>query len=407
MKHLLFFFVLLSGLALAQPVEIDFWHAMRGQRTQIIERLAERFHQENPTITVRPRLIVDSGARLGNDYAALYRSLLESIARGNPPTVAQVYENWTTQLIEVQALAPVEAFGSVDAADFVPVFLEANRFGGKLWTLPFNKSLWVLYYNKPVLDRLGLKPPKTWDELKTVSARISQEAKMPGLVFTPGVDTFGHYLLSNGGSFIADGKASFGGPLGAQDMGYWVDLVKNKQAFSTLKAVDVFAQGNAGLLLETTSKIPRLEQEAKLDFGVTSVPAGTRQATQFAGTNLAIFSRSTPEQQKAAAAFIRYLTSPAVSAEWCQGSGYIPVRLSALKGAAYQEFLRTHPANQGALTGLDSAVSQPRVEGWESIRGLLDDAMYEALAQKASPADAVTRAATLANDLLTKLQGNR
>src|SRR5690606_7540514 len=87
----LILFLLLTGLAVAEPVEIEFWHAMRGQRTQVIERLAERFHQANPDVTVRPRLVIDSGARLGNDYSALYRTLLEAIARGNPPTVAQVY----------------------------------------------------------------------------------------------------------------------------------------------------------------------------------------------------------------------------------------------------------------------------------------------------------------------------
>jgi ABC-type glycerol-3-phosphate transport system substrate-binding protein len=231
--RLLLLVLLLTGLACAEPVEIEFWHAMRGQRSQVIERLAERFHQQNPDVTVRPRLVVDSGARLGNDYSALYRSLLEAIARGNPPTVAQVYENWTTQLLEVDALVPVETFGSVDTSDFVPVFLAANRFGGKLWTLPFNKSLWVMYYNKEVLKRLGLTPPKTWEELRATARKISAEGSMPGLVFQPGVDTFGHYLVSNGGQFIEGGKAGFGGALGDRDMSFWVNLVhQDRSAFA-------------------------------------------------------------------------------------------------------------------------------------------------------------------------------
>ncbi len=406
--RLLLFVLLLTGLSWAQPTEIEFWHAMRGQRAQVLERLAERFHQDHPDVIVRPKLVVDSGARLGNDYAALYRTLLEAIARGNPPTVAQVYENWTTQLLEVDALVPVENFGSIDTSDFVPVFLEANRFGGKLWTLPFNKSLWVMYYNKSVLKRLGVEPPKTWDELRVAARKISAEGSMPGLAFQPGVDTFGNYLVSNGGRFIEAGKAGFGGALGDQDMSYWVNLVhQDRSAFPTLKAVDIFAQGGAGLLLETTSKIPRLEQEAGLDFGVTTIPAGTKTATQFAGTNLAIFAHSTTAQQKAAADFIRFLTSPEVTLMWSRSSGYVPVRLSALKGEQYQEFLKAHPAMQGALTGLDSAVSQPRVTGWESIRGLLDDAMFEAMSQKVTPAEAVKRAVAKTDELLTNLQGGR
>lgn len=400
--------LLLCGWAWPEPVEIEFWHAMRGQRSQLLDRLAERFAQKNSGVVVRPRLVIDSGARLGNDYSALYRSLLESIARGNPPTVAQVYENWTTQLLEVEALVPVESFGPIDSADFVPVFLEANRFGGRLWTLPFNKSLWVLFYNRAVFKRLGLLPPKNWEELRSVARRISAEGSVPGLVFQPGVDTFGHYLVSNGGRFIEAGKAGFGGTVGIQDMTYWVELVnRDRSAFPTLKAVDIFAQGGAGMLLETTSKIPRLEQESGLDFGVTSIPAGLTSATQFAGTNLAIFSRSTPAQQKVASDFVRFLTSPEVTLEWCEQSGYVPVRRSVLSSPGYQEFLRSHPAHQGVLAGLDQAVSQPRVTGWESIRGLLDDAMFEAMSQKVTPEEAVRRAATLTDELLSKLQGGR
>jgi multiple sugar transport system substrate-binding protein len=101
------------------------------------------------------------------------------------------------------------------------------------------------------------------------------------------------------------------------------------------------------------------------------------------------------------------LTSPEVTQTWSRSSGYVPVRLSALKSEAYQEFLKAHPAMQGALAGLDSAVSQPRVTGWESIRGLLDDAMFEAMSQKVSPEEAIKRAVAKTDELLTNLQGQR
>jgi ABC-type glycerol-3-phosphate transport system substrate-binding protein len=60
--------------------------------------------------------------------------------------------------------------------DFIPGYYnEGKQFGdGKMYTLPLSKSTEVLYYNADFFAEHGLTPPKTWDELETLCARIKE-----------------------------------------------------------------------------------------------------------------------------------------------------------------------------------------------------------------------------------------
>lgn len=412
--------VLVGGVEQSQAgtgVEIEFWHAMSRSRGEVLEGLVGRFNRENPGITVKARFVGAANPRLGNDYSALYGKLLEHLARGTPPDVAQVYENWTTQLIEINALTPVDQFlagpGGLDAReldDFVTVFREANAFpaGGssRLYTLPFNKSIFVLYYNRALFNELGLKPPETWEDFRAAARTISERKGIPGLVFQPSVDMFGHYLYAHGGHYIQDNRASFGGETGVGDLDFWSQMVhSDRSARPAFDAMEQFEKGQSGMYIETTSRISSFEKAQGLDFGVTLLPRGTTRAYQFAGTNLALFSASSPEKQKAAWQFIRFLTSSEITAEWALGTGYLPVRKSAISSPRYQQFIQAHPEYAVGLQALQYAVVQPRVSAWESIRGILDDAMFEALSRKNTSGDALQRAVSLSNNLLSYLQG--
>lgn len=398
----------------AAPVEIQFWHAMSRGRGELLEKLVQRFNSQNPDIVVKAQFVGAANSRLGNDYNALYSRILEHIARGTPPDICQVYENWTTQLIDIKAVVPVDSFfrgphgmSQAELADFVPVFREANVFdSGRVWTLPFNKSIYVLYYNKRILGELGLKAPETWAEFRETSRTITQRKGIPALVFLPNVDIFGHYLYAHGGQFIERDKASFAGSAGVDDLRFWVDAVHtDRSARPAFDAEDAFKRGESAFYIETTSRIGGFRRTEGLDFGVSMLPTGSTRAYQFAGTNLAIFARSSPEKQQAAWRFMKFLTSPEVTTEWAIGTGYLPVRTSAINGKTWQEYIKKNPEYGVGIKALQFAVVQPRVSAWESIRGILDDAMFEALSRKYTPDDAIQRAASLSNDLLDALQG--
>ncbi len=388
-----------------EPKQIEFWHAMRGERGALLERLARRFESQNPDVRVRLKAVLDPSPRLANDYAALYRSLLESVANRRPPDVAQVYENWSTQLQEVKALEPLQAELAETVADLQPSLKNGLvAKDGNVYSIPFNKSIWVLYANHDLLERCQLKAPQSWTELQSASRAISEKTSLPGLVFRPGVDLFSLKYLSEGGHLLdAQGQAQFSSVLGIEALSYWFDFVhKNRSAFASIQALDVFRQGSAGFLLETTSKLARLEHDAQIKLDVLPVPAGLRQTSLVAGTNLAVFAQNTAVEKMAAARLIRFLTSPEVQAEWSQGSGYVPVRVASTRQPAFAAFLKANPHYQVGLTALAQASTLPEVSGWESVRSVMDDAILATLAKEVQAGPALKQAAVLADQLLSQ-----
>ncbi|MDO5295656.1 MAG: ABC transporter substrate-binding protein [bacterium] len=407
------------------PIEVTFWHAMSKARGEKLNSLVQRFNKQNPSIKVTATFVGAKGGR-GNDYNALYTNLLEQLARTTPPDIAQVYENWTTQFIEIGALTPVDTFfngpDGLDQAsinDFVDIFRKANTFTSPsgeqhIYTLPFNKSIYVLFYNKAVFQELGLTPPKTWDEMRKVAKTISTKKGIPGLAFAPNVDIFGHYLYTNGGEYFQNGKVSFGGALGVKDLNYWVTLVHNdRSATPTFDARKMFSDGKAGMYMESTSNIGNFEKNPNLKFGVVPIPRGTTMSYQFAGTNLAIFKKDTGDstadqgRQKAAWKFIRFMTSPEITTEFATATGYLPVRKSAVNGPVYKNYIKQHPNYQVGINSLQYASVQPRVGCWETVRGILDDTLIEALGRKNTPEDAMLRATSMANGMLMSAAGNQ
>src|SRR5262245_30377187 len=60
--------------------------------------------------------------------------------------------------------------GELDA--FFPSAVEAARFGGRVWALPWNMNVGLLYYRADLLAKYGLAPPRTYDELVAQTERI-------------------------------------------------------------------------------------------------------------------------------------------------------------------------------------------------------------------------------------------
>jgi multiple sugar transport system substrate-binding protein len=399
------------------PVTIQFWHAMRGDKETLLKALIAEFEKANPGIHVEPRFVGSTNSQWGNDYNSLYRGILESLATHAPPDAAQVYENWTTQLIDYGYVVPVgdyfntpdAPFSAADQADLVPVFREANTYSGKMWTLPFNKSLYVLYYNEALFKAAHVAVPATWDELRLAAQHLTRaDRSVYGITVQPNVDTLGHYLYAYGGDFINDNQAIYNNPLGVGSLKYWVDLVNtDRTAFPSFDPQSAFVQGKAAMYIYTTSSYGHVRKNAPFAVRVAPLPSAPNRAprVQLAGTNLALF-KTTPERQAAAWKFIRFLSSRPVSTRWALRTGYLPVRQSAIQSPEYQTWLAQNPDyRNAAVANLKNGCVQPKVSAWESIRGIIDDAMFEAISRRSTAQEALDRAVAISNDLIRKILG--
>jgi len=107
----------------------------------------------------------------------LWRELLETGARG--PDVYDMDVIWPATLAEYFLdLKPY--FGSEISAQF-PATTAAYTVGENVVAMAYRADIGLLYYRTDILRRYGYRgPPKTWDDLETVAARIQAGERAKG-----------------------------------------------------------------------------------------------------------------------------------------------------------------------------------------------------------------------------------
>ncbi len=401
-------FVLPSSAA--GPVTITFWHGMSGVLNPSINQLTEEFNKLNPGILVN--------AQYQGTYSVLNQKLIASVAAGNPPTLTQVFPTWTEQLIRANAIVPMEKFikgpdglSNAELSSFYPVLLKANTFRGAIWTLPFNKSVYLLFYNADLFKQNNLKVPVTWDELVRVASVLTLEqggrVVRYGFVVRPATDYFSVMLLTNGGRFLKPyGKlVDFSSEAGVEALQFLVDLVqKHKVAYVLPGFADAdFGAGRTAMYLATSPGLAFAQAAVagKFQIGVATLPYRKVRTTLLSGTDVAITAKGTPEQQLAAWKYVKYITGPVGTARWALRTNYLPVRQQARR-TLQSVYERQNPLLLPNLDSLPIAQTEPSIAEWQEIRDIIEAATEAALLGKLTPKQALDEAAAKANRVLTQ-----
>jgi len=396
-------------------VEITFWHVMGGPLGRTLDSMIQDFNNTHPRIKV-------TGVSMGN-YDALSQKIMASVSAGNPPTLAQAYENWTAQLIESKAIVPIDDFvrgpqglSKKELRDFFPVMIEDNSWEGKLWSFPFNKSVPVLYYNKDMFRKEGLNPenpPKDWEEFIKIAKKLTKDLNGDGIpeqwgtAFPVSVWTFGCLLFQNGGSFLNEEgtEAAFNRKEGVEALTYWLNqIVKEKVAYLTTgyEHQNEFLVGKVGMIQSSSASYAYMRPAVKFELGIAPLPQNKRKAVILAGTNTVIFSKASSEAKEAAWEFLKWMTSPMNTARWSEGTSYLPLRQSALFSDLMQKRFAEEPNWRAVIEDLDYAFLEPRSTAWFAVRTYFEEVLERVLREKMSPQEALNMVAEKLNKELRK-----
>ncbi|HDM69847.1 MAG: ABC transporter substrate-binding protein [Thermotoga sp.] len=178
-RKLVILLVLISvfTLLLAEKVEIVFWHNMSNPvDKKSIEESVQKFNETHPNIHVKVVLVPGSETEI--------TKLMTAVAAGTGPdvyyldrfTVAQRAYQGVLECIEdylVQLGVDVEALKQ----KFFKFAIEEATYNGKLYALPWDTDVRVLYYNKKLFREAGLdpdKPPVTIEELDEYAEKLTK-----------------------------------------------------------------------------------------------------------------------------------------------------------------------------------------------------------------------------------------
>ncbi len=383
-------------------IVVRFWHAMGGPLGEVLNSMIDEFNAEHPGWFIKSESM--------GSYDALKQKLLASIVAHNQPDMAQSYEAWISTLLGGDALVDL---GELDPSfkneldDFFPVFIKDSFYDGRLMSLPFNKSVPIIYYNKDLFRRAGLdpeEPPQTWEEFARVARQLTRDLNgdgkpdLWGFEFTDHATLFECLLIQNGGELfdLESRTMLFNSPEGVEALQYLVDLVRKDRAADFYLAgyqhqVDFAAEKVAMIVASCVSRT-FMAKQLKFDWGLAPLLRKKQQGAMVYGTNIIIFSRSSLEKQRVAWEFIKWFTSPLNAARWSLNTGYVPVRKSVLKLPVMLKELGENPDSLVPIQELDHAFFEPRFSQWIRIREYIGDAVKETLLGKTTPSEALDKA---------------
>ena len=320
---------------ITSPVEITFWHAMSGAQEQSLKKLTDNFMAENKNITVN--------LQNQSSYQDLQQKLTATTASPkNLPTLTQAYPDWMLNPISDGLVLQLDNFinhkeiGFDNYDDILPSFRESSKINNVIYSIPFNKSTEILWYNKTLFNELGLKVPTTMDEFTNVAKEIKSKKNIVGGGFDSLSNYYVTYLKNEG--VIFDSKFDPTSQASVKAVNYYLDGIK--QGYFRMAGTDKFLSGpfgaeDIGMFVGSNASESFITQgvNGKFDIGVAPYPAKYKMQQ---GTDLFIFSNATAEQQTAAFEYLKFLTTTDNQITWAKETGYIPVRTSALESDEYK-----------------------------------------------------------------------
>ena len=292
--------------------------------------------------------------------------------------------------------------------------VDAASYFGKLYAYPQSSDGALLYYRSDLLDKAGLKPPTTWDEMqaacdkvlptqKGMSCYSGQFQKYEGLTCN-----VAEAVNSAGGEFItADGKPAVNSAEAIAGLTWMVDGFKSgmipkeaitwkeeesRQAFQDGK---ILFLRNWPYVYNLASKTDGSSKVAG-KFGVAPIPGKTGPGVStLGGHNIGISAFA--KNKGTAGDFIKWIASEAQQKTFLQKGSLAPILESMYADADLNKQF-------GYLSTLGESIknaqARPKAVRYGDVTSAIQDATYAALQGQQTPTDAFNGLQTKLEDLL-------
>ena len=351
--------------------------------------LIASFEKSHPNIKI---------SRTAVPYPELLPKSLQQTTTHSLPTILVTDNLNIPTMAAAGALLPLHKVGAINTKDYLRGPMTTVTYQGQLYGLPVGNNDLALYYNKAMLKKAHVSPPRTWAQLLTVAKKLSHGSTY-GFVFSAPSNEqatwqFAPFLWSNGGTYQQfDSKASI------QALSLWTNLVKEGGAsksvvnFSQTDVYNEFAAGRAAMMEMGPWMIPSLKS-THISYGVVPLPtpkAGEWPQSPIGGEAWTVTTDGSSVQQKAALTFIKWVQQKSVLVKFDENFGYIPAYIPAMKefvkeNPQYSVFSKQLQHSKALFTGLKDQLP--------NVSTAAATAIQQALTGSATPAQAAKTASS-------------
>ncbi|MEU4608758.1 ABC transporter substrate-binding protein [Kribbella sp. NPDC023972] len=316
---------------------------------------------------------------------------------------------WVTEL-------PQDQFP--DLNKLLPSTLDTAKYRDKLYAVPVTSDGGLLYYRKDLLDKAGVQPPKTWEEMvaacakvkalpeaKTISCYSGQFEKYEGLTVN-----FSEAINGAGGVVVGDdGKPNVDTPEALEGLTALTEGFKSgfiPKAAITYKEEEgrrAFQEGN--LLFHRNwpyvyALANKTDGSSKIagKFAVAPLP-GLKGAgvSTLGGHNYAISEFA--KNKATAADFIKFMSSEERQKANVEKTSQAPTWASLYDDPALN---KQFPYLAPLKASIESAKSRPKVVKYGDVTTAIQEAAYGALTGTTPPKEALTQLQTKLSSLITQ-----
>lgn len=352
---------------------ISFWHSMGGVNGQAIDTLVQKFNDEN-----------EYGITVEAEYQGSYDDALNKLKSaqiGNMGAdLVQVYEIGTRFMIESGWIVPMQSM--VNADEYDTSVLESNlaayyTINDMLYSMPFNSSTPLMYYNKEMFDAAGITEiPDSLESIAQIGDKLldsgAQEVMSLGIYgwfFEQFIGKQGLEYANNGNgrTEAATAVAFDENGAAANILNEWKNLYDLGYAPNVGKGGDAgladFSAGKSAITLGSTASLKQILQDVdgKFEVGTAYFPkvkSTDEGGVSIGGASLWALDNNDPKKLRATWEFVKFLISPESQAFWNAETGYFPVNVDAHDEDVFKENIEKYPQFETAIDQLHDSAPQ-------------------------------------------------
>lgn len=352
---------------------ISFWHSMGGVNGQAIDTLVQKFNDEN-----------EYGITVEAEYQGSYDDALNKLKSaqiGNMGAdLVQVYEIGTRFMIESGWIVPMQSM--VNADEYDTSVLESNlaayyTINDMLYSMPFNSSTPLMYYNKDMFDAAGITEiPDSLESIAQIGDKLldsgAQEVMSLGIYgwfFEQFIGKQGLEYANNGNGRTEAATAVAFDENGAAEniLNEWKNLYDLGYAPNVGKGGDAgladFSAGKSAITLGSTASLKQILQDVdgKFEVGTAYFPkvkSTDEGGVSIGGASLWALDNNDPKKLRATWEFVKFLISPESQAFWNAETGYFPVNVDAHDEDVFKENIEKYPQFETAIDQLHDSAPQ-------------------------------------------------
>lgn len=414
---------ILGGVVTAQAEEgttIEFWHSMGGVNGEAMDYLVNKFNEENEFgITVN--------AQYQGEYDDTINKLKSAQIGNMGADLVQIYDIGTRFMIDSGWIVPMQELidnAGYDVSQIEPNIAAYYTVGEELYSMPFNSSTPLLYYNKDMFAAAGIEEvPTSLSGIGEVAEKLTTDGGA-GEAISLGIYGwfFEQFLSKQGLEYVDNGngrddaatKVVFDENGGALKIfNTWKELYDAGVAPNVGRGGDSgladFSAGKSAMTLGSTASLKQILQDVngKFEVGTAYFPGVTEEdegGVSIGGASLWALNNEDQAKQDATWKFVEFLVSAESQAYWNAQTGYFPVTTAAHEEQVFLDNIAEYPQFQTAIDQLHD--SAPQYAGalmsvFPEARQIVETGIENMLNGAATPEEAV---ADIADQINTSLE---